>query len=78
MTMTQEQLNTVLKTLCERLSEMIMNDDGANDFVMRWAEMSYEHFVTAAGVDPEPRIRDELFCQYQVLAWNRIMSLISI
>lgn len=78
MTENHEKMNRELVALGEALSEMVMNNMAANDFVMRWAEMSYEHFVATMDVDPEPKIRDELFCQYQVQAWNKIMSLISI
>lgn len=78
MRMTREQLTEELGSLTEELVEMIMNNDRANEYVLRCSELDYEHFRTSIGQDLPEEVRDELMCQYQVQAWNNLFRSLKI
>lgn len=64
------------QVLCERLNEMIMEDVEAQAWVNDYAKKCLIHVL---GECPEymTEIQEELYCQYQVQAWNKLFHKIA-
>lgn len=63
--------------LIETLRERIMEDSLANKFVDEYATKCLEHLDATLGVFVEPSVWDELRCQYQNQAWNKLFLAIA-
>lgn len=60
--------------MVERLREQVMEDPQAKAYVDQYATKCLEHLDATLGVFVEPKIWDELFCQYQNQAWNKLFK----
>jgi len=61
-----------LGVLSERLREHIMEDPEAQKYVNDYAEDGLNHFLSQVTTHPRQEVLDELTCQYQCQAWNKL------
>lgn len=60
------------RMLTERLTEMVMEDTEAQNWVDNTAQEWLDHFLSKADLITDQDVLDELLCQYQVMAWNKL------
>lgn len=60
------------RMLTERLTEMVMEDTEAQNWVNNTAQEWLDHFLSNVDLITDQDVLDELLCQYQVVAWNKL------
>ena len=60
------------RMLTERLTEMVMEDTEAQNWVNNTAQEWLDHFLSSVDLITDQDVLDELLCQYQVVAWNKL------
>lgn len=59
--------------LTERLTEMVMEDTEAQNWVNNTAQEWLDHFLSTTNTVGTPQnVLDELLCQYQTVAWKNL------
>lgn len=59
--------------LTERLTEMVMEDTEAQNWVNNTAQEWLDHFLSNTNTVGTPQdVLDELLCQYQTVAWKNL------
>lgn len=61
-----------LEVLTERLTEMVMEDTEAQNWVNNTAQEWLDHFLSKADLITDQDVLDELLCQYQTVAWKNL------
>jgi len=65
------------QTFVETLREQIMDNVDAQIYVNAYADKCVRHFEEQADVILKEQVHEELFCQYQVQAWNKLFASIA-
>jgi hypothetical protein len=60
------------QALVEALQESILDNPLANEYVDYYAKIALDHFQSQVGKITDPAYLEELRCQYQWHAWNRL------
>lgn len=64
------------QTFIETLREQIMDNDDTVAVVSQYATQCLEHFESMVDMITDQDVKDELFCQYQNQAWNKLFNLL--
>lgn len=60
------------RMLTERLTEMVMEDTEAQNWVNNTAQEWLGYFLDNVDLVIDQDVQDILLCQYQVVAWNKL------